>query len=161
MNNFFSQNGTLLCRQNRIFVDMSYFLKIAVLSPILSTKGLSTTAQLLSECLFSNVKGAWISQQLLLVLQISHVYKCKLMYVCMYTCRKRRDYAQKQWMNKNTTQNTSASINVLTSPLQHVGSCILTLESMKRSQRSVRQRLHEYKFTSLILLALLFFGANS
>ena len=40
----FFQNGTLLCRQNRIFVDMSYFLKIAVLSPILSTKGLSMTA---------------------------------------------------------------------------------------------------------------------
>ena len=41
---FLFQNGTLLCRQNRIFVDMSYFLKIAVLPPILSTKGLSTTA---------------------------------------------------------------------------------------------------------------------
>ena len=41
---FHFQNSTLLCRQNRIFVDMSYFLKIAVLSPILSTKCLSTTA---------------------------------------------------------------------------------------------------------------------
>ena len=40
------QNSTLLCRQNRIFVDMSYFLKIAVLSPILLTMGLSTTALL-------------------------------------------------------------------------------------------------------------------
>ena len=30
---FLYQNSTLLCRQNRIFVDMSYFLKIAVLSP--------------------------------------------------------------------------------------------------------------------------------
>ena len=40
---FLFQNSTtftLLCRQNRIFVDM-YFLKIAVLSPILSTKRLS------------------------------------------------------------------------------------------------------------------------
>ena len=41
---FLFQNSTLLCWQNRIFVDMSYFLKIAVLSPILSTKRLSTTA---------------------------------------------------------------------------------------------------------------------
>ena len=41
---FLFQNSTLLCRQNRILVDMSYFLKIAVLSPILSTKHLSTTA---------------------------------------------------------------------------------------------------------------------
>ena len=43
---FLFQNGTLLCRQNRIFVVMSYFLKIAVLSPILSTKRSSTTALL-------------------------------------------------------------------------------------------------------------------
>ena len=35
-----------LRRLNRIFVDMSYFLKIAVLLPILSTKHLSTTALL-------------------------------------------------------------------------------------------------------------------
>ena len=41
------KNSTLLCWQNRIFVDMSYFLKIAVLSPFLSTKRLSTTALLL------------------------------------------------------------------------------------------------------------------
>ena len=41
---FLFQISTLLCRQNRIFVDMSYFLKIAVLSPILLTKRLSTTA---------------------------------------------------------------------------------------------------------------------
>ena len=32
---FLFQNSTRLCRQNRIFVDMSYLLKIAVLSPIL------------------------------------------------------------------------------------------------------------------------------
>ena len=30
--------------KTRISVDMSYFLKIAVMSPILSTQGLSTTA---------------------------------------------------------------------------------------------------------------------
>ena len=41
---FLFQNSTSWCRQNRIFVDMSYFLKIAVLSPSLSTKLLSTTA---------------------------------------------------------------------------------------------------------------------
>ena len=40
---FLFQNSTL-CWQNRIFVDRSHFLKIAVLSPILSTKRLSTTA---------------------------------------------------------------------------------------------------------------------
>ena len=38
------RDSTYSCRQKRIFVDMSYFLKIAVLSPILSTKCLSTTA---------------------------------------------------------------------------------------------------------------------
>ena len=43
---FLFQNSTLLCQQKRIFVDMSYFLKIAVLSPILSTKRLLTTALL-------------------------------------------------------------------------------------------------------------------
>ena len=42
---FLFQNSTL-CRQNRIFVDMSYRLKITVLSSILSTKHLSTTALL-------------------------------------------------------------------------------------------------------------------
>ena len=41
---FFCKIVHLLCRQNRIFVDMSYFLKTVVLSPILSTKRLSTTA---------------------------------------------------------------------------------------------------------------------
>ena len=41
---FLFQNSTSLCQQNRILVDMSYFLKIAVLSPILLTKRLSTTA---------------------------------------------------------------------------------------------------------------------
>ena len=40
---FLFQNSTL-CRQNRIFVDMLYFLKIAVLLPISSTTRLSTTA---------------------------------------------------------------------------------------------------------------------
>ena len=50
---FLFQNSTLLCQQNRIFVDMSYFLKIAVLSPILSTKCLSTTA-LAQTHLFAN-----------------------------------------------------------------------------------------------------------
>ena len=44
---FLEQKGS--CRQNRISVDMSYFLKIAVLSPILSPKGLSTTALVWSE----------------------------------------------------------------------------------------------------------------
>ena len=44
---FLFQNSTLLCRQNRIIVDMAYFLKIDVLSPILSTKCLSTTALVL------------------------------------------------------------------------------------------------------------------
>ena len=37
---FLFQNSTLLCRQNRILVDMSYFLKFAVLLPILSTTAL-------------------------------------------------------------------------------------------------------------------------
>ena len=41
---FLFQNSTSLCRQNRIFIDMSNFLKIALLSPSLSTKRLSTTA---------------------------------------------------------------------------------------------------------------------
>ena len=41
---FLFQNSTLLCRQNRIFIDMSYFLKIAGLSPVLLTKRLLTTA---------------------------------------------------------------------------------------------------------------------
>ena len=38
------RDSTYSCRQNRISVDMSYFLKIAVLLPILSPKGLSMTA---------------------------------------------------------------------------------------------------------------------
>ena len=41
---FLLRNSALLCEQNRIFVDMLYFLGIAVLSPILSTKRLSTTS---------------------------------------------------------------------------------------------------------------------
>ena len=49
MLSFLFQNSTLLCRQNRIFVDTSYFLKIAVLSPILSTMHLSTTALTFTE----------------------------------------------------------------------------------------------------------------
>ena len=46
---FLFQNSTLLCRQNRIFVDMSYFLKSAVLSAILLTKHLSMTELLCTE----------------------------------------------------------------------------------------------------------------
>ena len=45
MNNFFFKMVHYYVDKT-IFVDMSYFLKIAVLSPILSTKGLSTTALL-------------------------------------------------------------------------------------------------------------------
>ena len=41
---FQNTSSTLLCWQNRIFVGMSYFIKISVLSPILSTKRLSTRA---------------------------------------------------------------------------------------------------------------------
>ena len=41
---FLYQNSTLLCRQNRVLFDMLYFLKIAVLLAILSTKRLLTTA---------------------------------------------------------------------------------------------------------------------
>ena len=37
---FLFQNSTLLSRQNRIFVDMPYFLKIAILSPLLLTTAL-------------------------------------------------------------------------------------------------------------------------
>ena len=47
---FLFHNSTLLCRHNRIFVDTSYFLKNAVLSPVLSTKHLSTTAQHTCTC---------------------------------------------------------------------------------------------------------------
>ena len=50
---FLFQNSTLLCRQNIIFVDMSYFLKIAVLSSILSTKRLSMTALIYTTCNYS------------------------------------------------------------------------------------------------------------
>ena len=54
---FLLQYSTLLYRQNRIFVDMSYSLKIAVLSPILSTKCMSTTS-LVTTPLSSKVKLA-------------------------------------------------------------------------------------------------------
>ena len=59
---FLFQNSTLLCRQNRIFVDMSYFLKIAVLSPILSTKRLSTTALVATNILLHRISETCYSK---------------------------------------------------------------------------------------------------
>ena len=58
---FLFQNSTLLCRQNRIFFDMSYFLKIDVLSPIFVDKALvgDSTSPLVAYKCICNSLSEW------------------------------------------------------------------------------------------------------